>query len=131
MVNVGLVGTVVAITAFVLEKYPAHATTVSAIMNMWRSCGKSSRLNQFLLRISQNANTFSGGFSVSYYQAVWVAASGVSVVFGIQAATVAFFICTMIVPVIIWGKKSPGSVLDGIKLDHGNGVRNEKFEISD
>lgn len=41
MVNVGLVGTMVAITAFVLEKYPAHATTVSAILNMWRTSGKS------------------------------------------------------------------------------------------
>jgi MFS family permease len=43
MVNIGLVGTMVAITAYVLEKYPAHATTVSAIMNMWRSCGKYFR----------------------------------------------------------------------------------------
>jgi MFS family permease len=131
MVNVGLVGTVVAITAFVLEKYPAHATTVSATMNMWRSCGKSSRFNQFLLLLSLNANKFSGGFSMSYYQAVWVAASGVGVVFGIQAAIIAFFICITIVPVIIWGKKVPGSVVDGIKMDRGNGVRDEKMETSD
>jgi hypothetical protein len=52
MVNIGLVGTVVAITAFVLEKYPAHATTVSAIMNMWRSCGKSLRIDEFLIAFS-------------------------------------------------------------------------------
>jgi hypothetical protein len=49
MVNVGLVGTMVAITAFVLEKYPAYATTVSAIMNMWRSCGTLTLCNSLRL----------------------------------------------------------------------------------
>jgi MFS family permease len=38
-VNIGLVGTMVAITAYILDKYPRHATTVSAILNMWRTCG--------------------------------------------------------------------------------------------
>jgi len=38
-VNIGLVGTMVAITAFALEKYSADATIVSAILNMWRTCG--------------------------------------------------------------------------------------------
>lgn len=39
-VNIGLVGTMVAITSFALEKYANEATIISAILNMWRTCGK-------------------------------------------------------------------------------------------
>jgi len=39
-VNMGLVGMMVAITAFALEKYSERATIVAAILNMWRTCGK-------------------------------------------------------------------------------------------
>lgn len=81
-VNIGLVGTMVAITAFVLEKYPEHSTKVSAILNMWRTAG---------------------GFSVSYFQGAWVAKAGVDVGFGTQAAIIAFFIIVLITPVIIFG----------------------------
>jgi hypothetical protein len=42
-----------AITSFALEKFPCHATVVSAIINMWRT---------------------SGGFSVPYFQPSVVAA---------------------------------------------------------
>lgn len=42
LVNSGLVGNTVAITSFGLEKYARHATIVSAILNMWRTCGQSS-----------------------------------------------------------------------------------------
>lgn len=62
MVNIGLVGTIVAITAFVLEKYPARATTVSAIVNMWRTCGKSSRSRKHLLYLLVRANGIIRGF---------------------------------------------------------------------
>lgn len=55
---------------------------------------------------------------MSYYQPAWIAASGVGVVFGIQAAIVLFFICAMIIPVIIFGKNAPGAVVDEMKLDH-------------
>ncbi|KAG9241113.1 putative MFS transporter [Calycina marina] len=83
-VNIGLVGTMVAITSFVLEKYPGESTTVSAILNMWRTCG---------------------GFAVSYFQPPWITLAGVGVVFGCQAAIVAVTIVLLIVPVIWMGRK--------------------------
>lgn len=43
-----------AITAYALEKYPDYATCVSAIINMWRTCG---------------------GFSVGYFHPSWIARS--------------------------------------------------------
>ncbi len=73
-----------AITAFVLEKYPDHSTGVSAIINMWRTCG---------------------GFSVGYYQPAWIARNGVGVVFGIQAAVVSASIIITIIPVLVLGKR--------------------------
>ncbi|EED15932.1 MFS transporter, putative [Talaromyces stipitatus ATCC 10500] len=80
MVNLGMVGSMVAMTAYALEKYPTHSTTVSAIINMWRTCG---------------------GFSVGYFQASWIARNGVGVVFGIQAAVVVAGTVVTIVPVFV------------------------------
>lgn len=68
LVNVGLIGAMVAITSFGLEKYPTHAAIVSAILNMWRTCG---------------------GFSVGYFQPSWIEKDGVAAVFATQAAIVA------------------------------------------
>ncbi|KAJ5086270.1 hypothetical protein NUU61_007577 [Penicillium alfredii] len=41
MVNIGMVATIVAISAsaYALERYPEQSTCVSAILNMWRTCG--------------------------------------------------------------------------------------------
>ena len=69
-----------AITAYILEKYPSHSTTVSAILNMWRTCG---------------------GFSVGYFQASWIARNGVGVVFGVQAAVVVAGVVVFVVPVFM------------------------------
>ncbi|KAJ5112056.1 hypothetical protein N7532_000101 [Penicillium argentinense] len=80
MVNVGMVGTIVAITAYALEKYPYHATTVSAILNMWRTCG---------------------GFAVGYFQPAWIERCGLGLVFGLQAVVVVFCVVLTIVPVFI------------------------------
>ncbi|RMZ83598.1 hypothetical protein DV738_g962, partial [Chaetothyriales sp. CBS 135597] len=68
MVNIGMVGSTVAITAYALEKYPDQSTVVSAIINMWRTCG---------------------GFSVGYFQPSWIAKNGVAAVFATQAGVVA------------------------------------------
>lgn len=73
-----------AITAYALEKYPSHSTTVSAILNMWRTCG---------------------GFSVGYFQASWIARNGVGVVFGIQAAVVVAGVVLFIVPVFMFSRR--------------------------
>ena len=73
-----------AITAFALEKYPDHSTSVSAIINMWRTCG---------------------GFSVSYYQPAWIKRNGAGIVFGIQAAVVSAATIITIVPVLVMGKR--------------------------
>lgn len=73
-----------AITAFALEKYPSHSTAVSAIINMWRT---------------------TGGFSVGYFQASWIARDGVGVVFGIQAVIVSVCILLTIGPVVIMGRR--------------------------
>lgn len=84
LVNLGMVASIVAITAFALEKYPGYATIVSAIINMWRTCG---------------------GFSVGYFQPSWIARSGVGVVFGLQAVVVSVCIVLFITPVIWLGKR--------------------------
>ncbi|KAL1847765.1 hypothetical protein Plec18170_008426 [Paecilomyces lecythidis] len=96
LVNTGMIGSTVAITAYALEKYPTHATGVSAIINMWRTCG---------------------GFSVGYFQPSWIARDGAGVVFGIQAAIVATCIVLTIVPVIVSqrGKQDPTG---GLHVDY-------------
>ena len=70
-----------AITAYALEKYPEQSTCVSAILNMWRTCG---------------------GFAVGYFQPAWIARSGVGLVFGIQAAVVCAAIILTITPTLLW-----------------------------
>ncbi|KIW62133.1 hypothetical protein, variant [Exophiala xenobiotica] len=85
MVNIGLVGSTVAITAFALEKYPNQATVVSAIINMWRTCG---------------------GFAVGYFQPSWIAKDGVAAVFGTQAAVVAVCVILLIGPAILLGRRA-------------------------
>lgn len=73
-----------AITAYALEKFPSHSTTVSAILNMWRTCG---------------------GFSVGYFQASWIARNGVGVVFGVQAAVVVAGAVLCIVPIFAFSRR--------------------------
>lgn len=73
-----------AITAFALEKYPKHATVVSAIINGWRT---------------------TGGFSVSYFQPPWIAKDGLAAVFGTQAAVVGACVILLITPVMIMGRR--------------------------
>ncbi|KIX06274.1 uncharacterized protein Z518_04249 [Rhinocladiella mackenziei CBS 650.93] len=84
MVNIGLVGSTVAITAFALEKYPDQASVVSAIINMWRTCG---------------------GFSVGYFQPSWIAKDGVAAVFATQAAVVGVCVVLLIGPAIWLGRR--------------------------
>lgn len=96
-----------AITAYALEKYPSHATGVSAIINMWRTCG---------------------GFSVGYFQPSWVARDGVGVVFGVQAAIVAVCIVLTIVPVIVTQRGKQDSI-DGLDLD--DHMRHQEAEHSE
>ncbi|KAJ5772778.1 hypothetical protein N7457_007674 [Penicillium paradoxum] len=84
MVNIGMVATVVAISAYALEKYPDQATCVSAILNMWRTCG---------------------GFSVGYFQPSWIQRNGLGQVFGIQAAIVCVAVVLTITPVLLWERK--------------------------
>jgi len=91
LVNVGMVATTVAITAFALEKYPDLATAVSAIINMWRTCG---------------------GFSVGYFQPEWIARDGAGVVFGVQAAVVSVSIVLFVTPVILLGRRK--AALSGV-----------------
>ncbi|KAL1999698.1 hypothetical protein VTN02DRAFT_4149 [Thermoascus thermophilus] len=86
MVNTGMVSSTVAITAYALEKYPDHSTSVSAIVNMWRTCG---------------------GFSVAYFQPAWIAHNGAGVVFGIQAAIVAICAVLTITPVLVLERPKP------------------------
>ncbi|KAJ9266264.1 hypothetical protein DTO021C3_6986 [Paecilomyces variotii] len=107
LVNTGMIGSTVAITAYALEKYPSHATCVSAIINMWRTCG---------------------GFSVGYFQPSWVARDGVGVVFGVQAAIVAVCIVVTIVPVIVTQRGKQDSI-DGLDLD--DHMRHQEAEHSE
>ncbi|KAJ5160675.1 uncharacterized protein N7482_007679 [Penicillium canariense] len=80
MVNIGMVAIIVAVTAYALEKYPEQSTVVSAILNMWRTCG---------------------GFAVGYFQPAWIARNGLGLVFGIQAIIVSVSVVLCIVPVLI------------------------------
>lgn len=73
-----------AISAYALEKYPEQATCVSAILNMWRTCG---------------------GFAVGYFQPAWIQRNGLGLVFGIQAAIVCVAIVLTITPVLLWEQK--------------------------
>ncbi|KAJ5260783.1 hypothetical protein N7505_009133 [Penicillium chrysogenum] len=84
MVNIGMVATIVAISAYALEKYPEKATCVSAILNMWRTCG---------------------GFAVGYFQPAWIQRNGLGLVFGIQAAIVCVAVVLTITPVFLWEQK--------------------------
>lgn len=70
-----------AITAYSLEKYPEQSTCVSAILNMWRTCG---------------------GFAVGYFQPAWIERNGLGLVFGIQAIVVCVAIVLTITPVLIY-----------------------------
>lgn len=54
---------------------------MSAILNMWRTCG---------------------GFAVGYFQPAWIARDGIGLVFGIQAAVVCAAIIVTITPVLLW-----------------------------
>lgn len=82
-----------AITAFALEKYSTHSSVVSAIINMWRTCG---------------------GFAVSYFQASWIHKDGVVAVFATQAAIVGVSAVLLVGTVIWMGKKEAkrGIVVD-------------------
>ncbi|KAJ5761842.1 uncharacterized protein N7511_005224 [Penicillium nucicola] len=84
MVNIGMVATIVAISAYALEKYPEQSTCVSAILNMWRTCG---------------------GFAVGYFQPAWIIRNGLGLVFGIQAAVLCVAIVLTITPVFLWERK--------------------------
>lgn len=82
-----------AITAFALEKYSTHSSVVSAIINMWRTCG---------------------GFAVSYFQASWIQKDGVVAVFATQAAIVGVTAVLLVGTVIWMGRKEAerGLVVD-------------------
>ncbi|KAJ5112931.1 hypothetical protein N7456_001465 [Penicillium angulare] len=84
MVNIGMVAIIVTITSYALAKYPEKSTCVSAILNMWRTCG---------------------GFAVGYFQPAWIVRNGLGLVFGIQAIVVCVAIILTITPVIIWGRR--------------------------
>ena len=76
-----------AITAFALEKYPNQAAVVSAIINMWRTCG---------------------GFSVGYFQPSWIAKDGVAAVFATQAAVLVVCVILLIGSAIWLGRRAAG-----------------------
>ncbi|KAJ5131691.1 hypothetical protein N7448_005849 [Penicillium atrosanguineum] len=88
MVNIGMVGTIVAITAYALEKYPNQSTCVSAILNMWRTCG---------------------GFAVGYFQPEWIVRNGLGLVFGIQAIVVCIAVVLTITPVLLVERRKQAS----------------------
>ena len=92
LVNIGLVGSTVAVTAFALEKYPEHASVVAAILNMWRTCG---------------------GFAVGYFQPSWIAKNGAAAVYATQAAIVAVCVVAVITPVIVMGRREERKKMDG------------------
>lgn len=87
LVNIGMVGTIVTITAYALEKYPSQSTCVSAILNMWRTCG---------------------GFAVGYFQPAWIQKNGLGLVFGIQAIVVSVSVILVIVPVLLRERRKSG-----------------------
>jgi hypothetical protein len=77
------------VTAYALEKYPDQSTVVSAILNMWRTCG---------------------GFAVGYFQPAWIARNGLGLVFGIQAIVVSVSVVLCIVPVLVRERRKSGAV---------------------
>ncbi|CAI7637568.1 unnamed protein product [Penicillium bialowiezense] len=92
MVNIGMVATIVAISAYALERYPEQATCVSAILNMWRTCG---------------------GFAVGYFQPAWIVRNGLGLVFGIQAAIVVAAAILTVTPVLLWERKRRSQCVAG------------------
>ncbi|KAJ5129166.1 uncharacterized protein N7515_005205 [Penicillium bovifimosum] len=84
MVNIGMVATVVAISSYALETFPQQATCVSAILNMWRTCG---------------------GFAVGYFQPAWIQRNGTGLVFGTQAAILCTAVVLTITPVLVWERR--------------------------
>jgi hypothetical protein len=78
-----------AITAYALEKYPNRSTCVSAILNMWRTCG---------------------GFAVGYFQPAWIQRNGLGLVFGLQAIVVSVSVVLTIVPVLLRERRKAGAV---------------------
>ena len=84
-----------AITAYALEKYPGQSTCVSAILNMWRTCG---------------------GFAVGYFQPAWIARNGIGPVFGVQAAVLCAAIVMTITPVLLM-KRTKLQVIEDRELD--------------
>jgi hypothetical protein len=108
MVNIGMVATIVyvssfliprqpsnendrAITAYALEKYPDQSTCVSAILNMWRTCG---------------------GFAVGYFQPEWIVRNGLGLVFGIQAIVVCTAVVLTITPVLLVERRRQSQASD-------------------
>ncbi|KAK8154006.1 major facilitator superfamily domain-containing protein [Phyllosticta citrichinensis] len=75
-------GAMTAISAYVLDCFPNHASLAAAWINFWRVIG---------------------GFSVAYFQMDWVHLSGYSVTFGSQAAIIAAASLSVIATQI-WGK---------------------------
>lgn len=57
---------------------------MSAILNMWRTCG---------------------GFAVGYFQPTWIERNGLGLVFGIQAAVVCVAIVLTITPVLVMERR--------------------------
>ncbi|KAF2396118.1 MFS general substrate transporter [Trichodelitschia bisporula] len=82
-------GTTVAISAYILDVFPAHAALASAWINTFRTIG---------------------GFCVVYFQMKWVAASGPAMTFGLQAVIVAAFIGPVVLTQVkgaAWRRRSP------------------------
>lgn len=69
-------GTTTAVSAYLLDVFPQHAALASAWINAFRTVG---------------------GFCVVYFQVDWVMHNGPGVVFGCQAAIVAFFVLSIVV----------------------------------
>lgn len=88
------------ITSYALAKYPENSSCVSAILNMWRTCG---------------------GFAVGYFQPAWIARNGLGLVFGIQAVVVCVAIILSITPVILWGHRES-------QADHDHAGNTEAVE---
>ncbi|KAK7516916.1 major facilitator superfamily domain-containing protein [Phyllosticta citriasiana] len=76
-------GAMTAVSAYVLDCFPEHASLGSAWINFWRVIG---------------------GFSVAYFQLDWVHLNGPSVTFGCQAAIIAGATAS-IIATQVWGKR--------------------------
>lgn len=59
-----MVAATTAVSAYILDSFPNHASLVASIINFWRT---------------------TGGFCVVYFQLKWIATSGAAVTFGCQA----------------------------------------------